>query len=337
MFCKYRPEPPCPTPRRRGFTLVELLVVIAIIGVLVGLLLPAVQAAREAARRMSCSNNLKQLGLAMHNYHDTLGSFPLGSYNLREAWPASGSNWRALLLPYIEQQNLHEQLTFSASSSFMAGGAAGANALLGNEVLRELSVDTYRCPSTVIPVFDVAPVSNNQERTMNVSYVGIQGAARPIPGPSPNRGTADRGHGWSGDNGILFPNETIKMRDVTDGLSNTMIVSDQSGLVAGVNRTSNYYGGWMGSRHPRPMSDPNSWDLWQTGTTCVRFAPNSQIVQTGATDRMYRNNTTINSMHPSGIMVALADGSVQFISDSMNFITLKQLCCRYDGVPLEMP
>ena len=141
---------------RSGFTLVELLVVIAIIGVMVGLLLPAVQAAREAARRMSCSNNMKQIGLGMHNYHDSLRSFPLGSYNLRETWPASGSNWRALLLPYIEQSPLYDQLQFTATSSFMAGGAAGANALLGNEVLRELLIPTYRCPSSAIPEFEVA-------------------------------------------------------------------------------------------------------------------------------------------------------------------------------------
>jgi len=245
---------------RTGFTLVELLVVIAIIGVLVGLLLPAVQAAREAARRMSCSNNMKQLGLAMHNYHDTLGTFPLGSYNLREAWPASGSNWRALLLPFIEQDPLHNQLSFSATSSFMAGGAAGANALRENEVLRRLSVATYRCPSSAIPVFENPPGANNQEGAMMVSYVGIQGAARPVPGADPNRGTFDLGHGWSSENGMLFPNGTIKMRDVTDGLSNTMILSDQSGLVAGRNRTSNYYGGWMGSRHLRSVSRGSSWD-----------------------------------------------------------------------------
>jgi prepilin-type N-terminal cleavage/methylation domain-containing protein len=322
---------------RSAFTLVELLVVIAIIGVLVGLLLPAVQAAREAARRMSCSNNMKQLGLAMHNYHDTYGTFPLGSFNLREQWPASGTNWRALILPFIEQSNLHEQLQFSYSSSFMAGGAAGADALLGNEVLRGLLVPTYRCPSSAIDPFDNAPVQNNQERVLNVSYVGIQGAARPVPGNDPARGTFDRGHGWVSMNGMLYPNGRTKMRDTTDGLTNTMMIAEQSGLVDGVNRTSNYYGGWMGSRHPRKPDDGGAWDLWQTGTTCVRFAPNSQIVQTGATDYQFRNNTIINSFHTGGINISLGDASVRFITNSIDFQLLKQLACRYDGIPTQAP
>ncbi|WP_047817002.1 DUF1559 domain-containing protein [Rhodopirellula islandica] len=323
--------------KRSGFTLVELLVVIAIIGVLVGLLLPAVQSAREAARRMSCSNNMKQLGLAMHNYHDTMSTFPLGSYNLRETWPASGSNWRALLLPFIEQGNIHEKLEFSYSSHFMAGGAAGADALKGNEVLKYLAVPTYACPSSAIEMFEDAPVSNNSEGAMNVQYVGIQGAARPVPGGDPNKGTADLGHGWSSNNGMLFPNGKIKMRDVVDGTTNAIMIAEQSGWVDGVNRTSNYYGGWMGSRHPRPVDGSSSWDLWQTGTTCVRFAPNSQIVQTGATDRMYRNNTVINSMHTGGINVVMGDASVQFITDSIDFMLLKQLCCRYDGEITSLP
>jgi hypothetical protein len=279
---------------------------------------------------------MKQLGLAMHNYHDTYGTFPLGSYNLREQWPASGSNWRALILPFIEQDNLFENLEFSYSSNFMAGGAAGSDALLGNEVLRDLVVPTYRCPSTAIPVFENAQGQNNQEGTMNVSYVGIQGAARPVPGGNPNLGTFDRGHGWVSMNGMLFPNGKIKMRDAIDGLTNTMMIAEQSGWVDGVNRTSNYYGGWMGTRHPREVDDPNAWDLWQTGTTCVRFAPNSQIVQTGATDRMYRNNTIINSFHTGGINVTLGDASVQFITDSIDFQLLKQLCCRYDRIPTQL-
>ncbi len=322
--------------RRRGFTLVELLVVIAIIGVLVALLLPAVQAAREAARRTQCVNNLKQIGLALHNYHDTYKTFPYGSFNLREAWPASGTNWRALILPFMEQQTVHDQLTFSDNPAvhFMAGGAAGGNALAGNEVLRRLIIPGYRCPSTVIDELG----GHNNVDAMNVTYVGVQGAARPIPGPDPNRGTQDCGHGWSCNNGLLVANEAFGMQMATDGLSNTLIVTEQSALVQGRNLTANYYGGWFGSRHPRRVGHPSGCgDLWQAGTSCVRFAPNSQILQTGATEAMFRNNTHWNSQHPGGINGLLADGSVTFIPETIDFMTLKRLACRYDGEPVQMP
>lgn len=111
----------------RAFTLIELLVVIAIIGILVALLLPAIQAAREAARRTQCVNNMKQIGVALHNYHDTYKTLPLGSYNLRVVWPSSGSNWRALILRFMEQSAVADQLNFSSDPNvhFMAGGAAG--------------------------------------------------------------------------------------------------------------------------------------------------------------------------------------------------------------------
>ncbi len=322
--------------RFTGFTLVELLVVIAVIGVLVGLLLPAVQAAREAARRMQCGNNMKQIGLAMHNYHDTHQRFPYGSFNLREAWPASGTNWRALILQFVELGNVHDQLSFTDNPAvhFMAGGAAGANRLAGNEVLMNLVVPTYRCPSSVI---DELGGPNNVD-AMNVSYVGVQGAARPVPGLAPNRGTQDCGHGWSCNNGLLVANEAFRMNAATDGLSNTLIVAEQSALVAGQNRTANYYGGWFGTRHPRPVGHPSGCgDLWQAGTSCIRFSINSQIVQTGATDTSWRNNTHWNSYHPGGINVTVADGAVRFIPESIDFVLLKSLACRYDGLPVEMP
>lgn len=322
---------------RRGFTLVELLVVIAIIGILVALLLPAIQAAREAARRTECTNNLKQIGIALHNYHDTHKTFPLGSYNLREAWPSSGSNWRTLILPFIEQATVYEQLNFSSNPAvhFMAGGAAPVP-LAGNEALRKLDIKAYRCPSSVIQPFEIAPGSNNNGDALNIQYVGIQGAARPIPGDSPDRGTADCGHGWSCNNGLLVPNEAFNMSAAPDGTSNVMIVAEQSGLVADVNRTANYYGGWHGTRHPRTVTGGACADLWQTGTSCVRFAPNSNIVQTGATEAMYRNNTVINSMHPGGINILLTDGAIRFISEDIDFMTLKRLACRYDRDPVGM-
>ncbi len=312
---------------KRGFTLVELLVVIAIIGILVALLLPAVQAAREAARRMQCSNNVKQIALALHNYHDSHRIFPLGSYNINNgAWPHNGSNWRALILPYVEGTALWDQLRFEANSSFR--GDLYNN---GNQVLRGLKLSVYMCPSSTIDPFDNPHSWSNPLKGQNILYVGIQGAARPIPGPEPNKGTRDCGHGWSCNNGMLAANENFRLAQCEDGTSNTMIISEQSGLVSRLNRTSNYYGGWGGSRHPRPITASSCWDLWQTGTTCVRFAPNSNILQVGATEAMYRNNTVINSIHPGGIEIGLTDGSVRFISENLRFLTLKQLACRYDG------
>lgn len=322
---------------KRGFTLIELLVVIAIIAILIALLLPAVQAAREAARRSSCKNNLKQIGLALHNYHDTHRTFPMGAYNLNDgAWPATGTNWRALILPFIEQKTVYDQLCFRSDCSFMAGGAAGANALSGNQVLRQLMITVYRCPSTQIDAFENASgvTHNNQEGTLNISYVGIQGAARPIPGIAPDKGTQDCQHGWSCNNGMLSANQAFVIAKAVDGTSNTIIVAEQSGLVQGLNRTANYYGGWFGVRNTGFVGGPTCVDHWQAGTTCVRFPPNSQIVQNGATDQMFRNNTVINSEHPGGINILLTDGSVQFISDNINFITLKRLACRYDGEPV---
>ena len=317
--------------RKRGFTLVELLVVIAIIGILVALLLPAIQAAREAARRTECSNNLKQIGIALHNYHDTFGKLPYGSFNLRQQWPSSGTNWRALILPFIEENAVFDQLRFSSDPAvhFMAGGAAGGNALNGNDVLKNLIIDGYVCPSSVIE-----PIGgHNNTLAMNIHYVGLQGAARPIPGPYPNRGSRDCSYGWTSNSGMLAKNECFSLKDATDGTSNTLLVAEQSGLVGDRNITANYYGGWYGTRHPRTMDQNPCGDLWGAGTTAVRYAPNLDIILTGAS-QMYHNNTILNSEHPGGILVLLTDGSGRFVSDSILLNTLKKLACRYDGEPV---
>lgn len=320
--------------KKRGFTLIELLVVIAIIAILIALLLPAVQQAREAARRTQCKNHLKQIGIALHNYLDTHSTFPMGTYNLNNAvWPTTGTNFRTLVLPMIEQANIYNQLCFTQNCSFMAGGAAGANALQGNRVLKGLVIPGYLCPSTTINPLENSPgvVHNNQEGVMSIQYAGIAGSARPVPGTDPNNGTFDCGHGWSCNNGMLVPNEAIKIAKCTDGTSNTMIVAEQSGKVAGLHRSANYYGGWFGTRHQNTVTSGSCGDLWQAGTTCVRFPPNSQIVQTGATEQMYRNNTVINSQHTGGVQVCLTDGSVRFISDNIDFLNWKRLACRNDN------
>ncbi len=308
--------------KRRGFTLIELLVVIAIIAILIALLLPAIQQAREAARRTQCKNNMKQIGIAIHNYHDIHKGFPIGSFNLwSNSSVASGLNWRGLILPQMEQATLYNQLDFTTSANFRG------NSMTGNDVLRNFRLEAYGCPSSVLKDF----IGSNNTMVQNIHYVGISGAAQNVPGPDSTAGTRDCGHGWSCNNGTLAPNEGFRIRDVTDGTSNTMIVAEQSGLVAGQNRTSNYYGGWFGTRHANPITATSCGDLWQTGTSCVRFVLNSDTVQFGASEAMYRSNTILNSMHTGGINALLADGSVRFLPDAISLENLKRLSCRYDG------
>jgi prepilin-type N-terminal cleavage/methylation domain-containing protein/prepilin-type processing-associated H-X9-DG protein len=316
---------------RPGFTLVELLVVIAIIGVLVGLLLPAVQSARESARRGACSNNLKQVGLAMQNYADARKAFPIGSEILFAGWLCNGTNWRARLLPYMEYSEVYTQLSFSATASFAATSAltSGGNP---NAVLRNLLVPGFRCPSTRIQPFEMPSGFNITVPVMMNSYVGNQGSARNVPGPNSTAGTFDCGHGWSSNNGVLTPNQTWRVKDVTDGLSQTAFVFEQSGLTAGLNRTSNYYGSWFGPRNGLWVGNSGGCsDLWQTGSVAVRQQPNLQLIIAGQTDGPYRNNTAISSEHPGGVNAVFCDGNVQFITDSIDLTNFKRMACRYDG------
>lgn len=307
--------------RSHGFTLVELLVVIAIIGVLIALLLPAVQQAREAARRMQCTNHLKQLGLAFHNYHDTFGKFTCGARGMDDWALKNGSNWRTAILPMLEQGNIYDQLDFS--------GSFAGNSYVGNEVLKELVVDGFLCPSSPLPAIDTS-VGNNTWGMCH-HYVGLQGAAPTVPGNA--GGYQDCNHGWSCNNGLLSPNEYRSFRDATDGSSNTLLIAEQSGLTNKLNRTANYYGGWHGARNYGYVGNATVGcsDLWQSGTTCVRFAINSDIIQTGATDTTYRNNTILNSFHPGGINALCLDGSVHFIPETIDFDMLKRLAVRHDG------
>ena len=165
-------------PRTRtGFTLIELLVVIAIIAILIGLLLPAVQKVREAAARMQCSNNLKQIGIALHAYHDTQGHLPAGGqsdtppYGTNGGW---GSAWTVFILPYIEQGNLRDRFTFTGGSGW--GASASNNCTQSSNV----KMKTYLCPSS--PVGDVSPSPHNGAGISMNHYVGISGA---VPGMIP--------------------------------------------------------------------------------------------------------------------------------------------------------
>ncbi len=350
---------------RRGFTLIELLVVIAIIAILIALLLPAVQQAREAARRSQCQNNMKQIGLALHNYESTYSTFPPGTRG-GTSWGQQlvkdGTNWRTSILSYIDQAPVFNQLDFSASfgagvtetTAFMSANGQPSS----NRVLSGLVVPMFLCPSSALEVFPANYINNsggaqnqvaapggnggfnNIGKAMGIQYVGIQGAARNfdwIANGDDGR-TWDCGHGWSCIQGMLTVNAHQKIGNCTDGTSNTILVAEQSGLSGvgnggrGSNRTSNYYGGWSGARQILAPAAGCS-DNWQTGTTCIRWAPNSKVEHAG-NGHPYRNNTMINSFHTGGVFILLADGSVRFISDNVDFQNLKKLAMRDDGQPI---
>lgn len=211
------------TTRARGFTLVELLVVIAIIGVLVALLLPAVQQAREAARRMQCSANLRQIGLALHNYHDTFLEFPPGKITEGNCCGTkSGSNWAIMILPFLEQGNLYDRYDsryFNEDSQ--------------NQFVREAEVDIYQCPSD--------PVSFKLENPGSGPGSGIayrHGSYRCVGGRSDGSGWWDNSEASSLPSewkGLLHAVGTLglqseRMSSVVDGTSNTMIVGEMTTL-----------------------------------------------------------------------------------------------------------
>ena len=310
---------------RQGFTLIELLVVIAIIAVLIALLLPAVQQAREAARRSQCKNNLKQVGLAIHNYHDTFNKLPIGT-----RWPTSAPNWRIGLLPYLDQAPLYNQLNF-------AGTFSNSGAYANNTVLQNLFLAVYKCPSSTLPGNSTSVAGNSSNPGMTHDYVAIAGATDatlPATGCSPQH----RYGGISCVNGMLPANYNYGMRDVTDGLSNTIMVGEQSGVINNGDYRANYYGGWGGfTVDMTTMTTLASWtsstDAWGTGISTIRYSPNPKTTS-GGTDEVYDMNTALTSYHVGGIHALMGDGAVRFISDNLQFSTLANLGSKSDGLVL---
>ena len=318
--------------RRRGFTLVELLVVIAIIGVLIALLLPAVQAAREAARRSQCSNNMKQIGLALHNYHDVNKTFPIG------AMPSSRPNWRYGLLPYLEQGSLYDQLNISGAwhSGCSSSSTYGQQYYGTNTILVDLWIPVFKCPSSSLLAINPSGGMCNYDRLQCHDYVGVSGA---FPDPLNRTNVCSTGadYGVYCNTGLLVANMNFQFRDIGDGSSNTIIVAEQSGSVGGftTDYRTNYHGGWRGwSSSGDVVTRTGAHHM--AGVTTVAFAINMKTAQTGGSavprsNSPYSGNTILNSFHPGGIHVLLGDGSVRFLSETLEFLTLRKLCARGDG------
>ncbi len=320
---------------RRGFTLVELLVVIAIIGILVALLLPAIQAAREAARRTQCVNNLKQIGLAMHNYHDSFNSLPPATMTTG----SHGATAFVRMLPFVEQGAVYDQLAsvgFGSQTNYWLGSTA-ANTLLIAPILAQAKVPAYRCPSSVFPKTEAVGGTNQ----MVGSYVLIAGSSAHN---TTDTNGVDGGH-CSG--GGCFPgNLAVRLADIIDGTSNTMLVGEQSHYIVGnigtLRTAFEASGPWMGAKNSRVPRGVGTWsatgthnagtsneDMRSYAFTTVRQGPNPK--GTVAWQQRTRCNTPLTSAHPGGIMALLGDGKVQFLGDDIDLRLLQNLADRDDG------
>ena len=328
---------------RRGFTLVELLVVIAIIAILIALLLPAVQAAREAARRAQCSNNLKQIGIALHNHDSIFNELPMGNEALAQA------NWRLLILPHIEEIPASDRVKLDPGD-YMAHIASV------KQILNEIRIPMFVCPSSTHGMTNPEdmPYSGG---SMLVDYVGISGAY-PDPAdrtdPSFNQcthGSAVHGGAYC-QNGMLIAYHTKKLRDCSDGTSNMMVVAEQSGQVNNREASSNQIGAWCGivDTNGQTITPDDKWDAetkmediessagYTVGLTTVRHPPNS--FWTGGcpcsdVHAEFYANTVINSFHPGGLHILNLDGAVKFVSENVEMNTLRALAVRDDGQVLE--
>lgn len=261
---------------RRAFTLIELLVVIAIIAVLIALLLPAVQQAREAARRSQCRNNLKQYGLALHNYHDVQKLFPIGNLGGRY-W-----TFQSMLLPYLEQTPLFNQCNYAyPGTCFQSNVAAGP----GNSAVGK-SIAIYGCPSD--------PNAGKTYYSASISFIAV-GSYLGVMGKTSTDGT-----------GLLFSNSHTSFRDVTDGTSNTFAMGE------------------------RGIPNDLYWGFFVCGFGNVDGKGDGDNVLTtkfglgpGKPDGAH--NLHFWTYHVGGAHFQMADGSVRFVSNSINFSTFQNL------------
>ena len=299
---------PNPNARSRGFTLIELLVVIAIIAILIALLLPAVQQAREAARRTQCKNNLKQIGLAMHNYHDIYTTFPMGisaTYTGRDIQNTAAFGWAVALLPQIEQANVYNALDAGKRSLFAITSTATTKAQL-DTLFPELA--PFQCPSDTTGPRLKAGMRRQHFNGVNQS--GITGPTNNWRPPTSNyigmKGLAMVGSGWRNASrrqfkGVLMAGDNIKIRDITDGTSNTIMVGERD--------KNGGAGSWIGARAPRG-----------NGTHGADYVLGSAGTQINNPSNAGANRRTMgfSSKHTGGAQFLLCDGSVTFLSENLD-------------------
>ncbi len=298
--------------RYTAFTLIELLVVIAIIAVLVALLLPAVQQAREAARRSQCRNNLKQIGLALHNYHETFGTFPPGNAfsslepssnytgasgedddsdaedSSLETGATLGFAWSAFILPYLDQGALFQQLDVNGP------GLAQLMRTPAKRPLTQTSLSVYRCPTDDLPELNFErrfnPAANGQTNVGASSYVGVHGQRQKEAWRIIKNRADPLGIFWTGSR--------VRINDITDGTTNTFLVGERA--------YANAAAVWVGVRNYQGVG------VYGISTTqgITRFPINSFVKEA---------NRSFSSEHTGGSHFLFADGSVRFVSETVHF------------------
>jgi prepilin-type N-terminal cleavage/methylation domain-containing protein len=317
----------CRSRGERAFTLIELLVVIAIIVVLIGLLLPAVQAAREAAHRIQCQNNMKQIGLALHGYHDAWLSFPPAYLTRRVTGLELGPGWAwgTLILPYLEERPLYNSANFAVSyGNPDITDAAGLLGLSVNATARRVGISVFLCPSGGggEGPLNLGPGSGRVDGTAG-QY--IASAAWIDSSLSPVQGT-----------GLFYPNSRVSVADIGDGTSGTLMVGERSRNLADAT-----WSGVYGSRSvPGPLCTKQGWPV----QSCVgmmfllmgRSGPSSDIVSGSIPGGNTPNAPGAGadgfaSLHPGGCQFLLGDGSVRFIKETVAPLVFQALATRAGG------
>ncbi len=327
---------------RRGFTLIELLVVIAIIAILIGLLLPAVQKVREAAARMSCSNNLKQHGLALHNYHDQNQKMPPGCATDQPPFGTGGgwgSSWRVFILPHIEQDNIYRQWLFNGNS--------GYTNVTNLNLTNNMTIKSYRCPSSPLPEIQTQLANGNGSTRMFASYVGVAGSTIE-PTIQTNVSCCNGSGNINAAGGILFNHSAVTMVSITDGTSNTILIGEQSDHLRDANNTP--IPGGFGAI---TSAGPHGWAMGSGSTavgtaytertfncTTVRWEINRRGLGNNAANGTNDNtgtNIPFSSAHSGGAQMLMADGSVRFMTNNTTLQTLQWLATRAGGEVVANP